>query len=220
MLIVAVSDIHGDAAGIERLAPQLAESDLVLVSGDVTNFGGRREAAAVMGRLANHARRILAVPGNCDKPEVGAWLTEQGLNLDGRAVNIEGLWFAGLGGSLPCPGRTLLEYSEEELGTTLDSVWGEIKKGQPFALLCHQPPQGTKVDRVLGGLHVGSVRIRKFIEDKKPLACFCGHIHESAGSDMIGETVVCNPGPLARGGYVRAVWQGGGISAQTKSINH
>jgi hypothetical protein len=219
MLIVGVTDIHGHTAGMVRLAPVLSAADLVLVSGDITNFGGKQEAEAVLDQLATHSKNILAVPGNCDRPEVGDYLSEKGLNLDGRAVEKDGLWFVGLGGSLPCPGRTLLEYGEDELRESLDSAYQEIPEGRPFLLLCHQPPYGTKVDRVMGSLHVGSRAIRGFIEDKKPLACICGHIHESAETDSIGETIVCNPGPLGRGGYVRAEWQGGGISVRLESLS-
>lgn len=218
MIIIAVSDIHGDAAGIVRLASELEKADLVLVSGDITNFGGRREAVAVLDLLARHARKVLAVPGNCDRPEVGALLSEQGLNLDGRIVGIEGIYFLGLGGSLPCPGRTLLEYSEDELAAALNSSFNSVPEAKPLILLCHQPPYGTKLDRVLGGLHVGSRAIRKFIEEKKPLACLCGHIHESAGRDEAGITTILNPGPLSRGGYIWGEWGKGKLSLELKVL--
>jgi hypothetical protein len=219
MEIIAVSDIHGDLAGIERLAPVLSEADLVLVLGDITNFGGRKEAWAVLDRLGKYSKKILAIPGNCDRPEVGALLSERGLSLDQRAVEVGGLRLAGLGGSLPCPGRTLLEYSEQELAQALEVLGNEISEGSQFVLVCHQPPQGTNLDKVFGGLHVGSRAIREFIEKRKPMACFCGHIHEAAGVDRIEDTAICNPGPLGRGGYVKAVWQGGGISARLESFS-
>lgn len=208
MRIIAVTDIHGDPAGIVRLKAELARADLALVSGDITNFGGRREAASIMEKIQGYCPQILAVPGNCDRPEVGAYLSERGWNLDSRTVELEGLRFLGLGGSLPCPGRTLLEFTEEELASFLNGADSGTKTGAPFVLLCHQPPYGTKLDRVLGGLHVGSRTIREFIEKKKPLACFCGHIHESAGMDNIGATVIANPGPLSKGGFIRAEWDG------------
>ncbi len=216
MLILAISDIHGDIASIERMSSALAGADLVLVSGDITNFGGRGQASSVLEILRRQARRFLAVSGNCDRPEVGELLAENGWSLDGRAVEIEGLWFLGLAGSLPCPGRTLLEFGEEDLAESLESAYGEMPPGKPFVLLCHQPPYGTKVDRAMGGIHVGSRAIRRFIEDRKPLACLCGHIHEAKGSDMIGDTVICNPGPAGRGCYVWAVWDGSRIKPEIR----
>jgi Icc-related predicted phosphoesterase len=163
MKIVAISDIHGNAAGIDRLSPVLESADLVLVSGDITNFGGRREAAAVLDRLSKHAGRVLA----------------------GKAL--------------------------------ADSVSG-LSLGAPLVILSHQPPFGTKADQVRGGRNVGSRTLRKFLEERQPLACFCGHIHESPGLDSIGETRVANPGPLPQGGYVWAEWEGGGLKVELKSV--
>jgi Icc-related predicted phosphoesterase len=69
--------------------------------------------------------------------------------------------------------------------------------------LFHAPPYKTNLDRAaLDGkmaegvpldVHVGSIAIRRFIEDRKPMLTLHGHIHESAeltGSwrDRIGET--------------------------------
>jgi hypothetical protein len=51
---------------------------------------------------------------------------------------------------------------------------------------------------------VGSRAVRRFIEQYQPLLCLTGHIHEAAGMDRIGRTVIVNPGPIARGGFVRA----------------
>lgn len=219
MIIAVATDIHGDLSAAERFGACLPQADLALVSGDITNFGGRKEAEEVLARLAKRSKRMLAVPGNCDRPEVGAFLTEIGCNLDGRFVDIEGLCFLGLGGSLPCPGRTILEYSEEELAETLEAAYREMPQGSPFVLICHQPSYGTKLDRVFGGIHVGSKAVRKFIESRKPLACFCGHIHESTGTDRIGGTIMCNPGPLAGGRYTLAVWDGERISVKVEKTS-
>jgi len=44
-----------------------------------------------------------------------------------------------------------------------------------------------------------AIRVRKFVEDRKPSAVFCGHIHEAHGIDMIGESILVNPGPARHG---------------------
>jgi Icc-related predicted phosphoesterase len=69
--------------------------------------------------------------------------------------------------------------------------------------LFHTPPHETKLDRVAHDgkkfdgvpldLHVGSIAVRRFIENRQPLLTLHGHIHESArltGSwrDRIGRT--------------------------------
>ncbi|MEM2929882.1 MAG: hypothetical protein QW797_03360 [Thermoproteota archaeon] len=46
------------------------------------------------------------------------------------------------------------------------------------------------------GEHIGSVEVRRFIEEESPALCLCGHVHERAGlSEKIGRTLVINPGP-------------------------
>lgn len=55
--------------------------------------------------------------------------------------------------------------------------------------LFHSPPYQTKLDRVAGDgkmidhvpldVHVGSIAVRRFIEDRQPLLTLHGHIHES-----------------------------------------
>ncbi len=40
----------------------------------------------------------------------------------------------------------------------------------------------------------------KYIEENQPLAVVCGHIHEGAGMEKIGETLVINPGSLGEAG--------------------
>ncbi|MDG7015989.1 MAG: hypothetical protein JRM82_01285 [Nitrososphaerota archaeon] len=52
-----------------------------------------------------------------------------------------------------------------------------------------------------GTRHIGSVAIRKYIEDSQPMLALVGHIHESPGIDVIGETTVMNPGPFMTGSY-------------------
>jgi Icc-related predicted phosphoesterase len=71
--------------------------------------------------------------------------------------------------------------------------------------LFHAPPHGTKLDRAaLDGqyvdhapvdVHVGSIAVRRFIEERQPRLCLHGHVHESvrltgAWSDRIGRTLL------------------------------
>ncbi len=57
--------------------------------------------------------------------------------------------------------------------------------------LFHSPPYGSKLDRaamdgrmidhVPADVHVGSIAIQRFIEERQPLLTLHGHVHESAG---------------------------------------
>ena len=44
MKILAMADLHGDVSHLERFAEDLEAADVVLLAGDITQFG-RREAA-------------------------------------------------------------------------------------------------------------------------------------------------------------------------------
>ena len=204
MKIVVIADIHGRIERLERASADLAAADWVVLTGDVTNFGRRAEAERMLERIEAHNTHILAVPGNCDYPEAEAVLTERGYNLHASQRVIDGVVWLGLGGSLPAPGGTPNEYSEEELAGLLEAASVGLDDSVPLLLISHQPPADTKLDRIHAGAHVGSRSVRQFIEQRQPLACFTGHIHEAAGLDHIGDTLLVNPGPLGTGRYALA----------------
>ena len=68
-------------------------------------------------------------------------------------------------------------------------------------LLTHVPPYGV-LDRVDSasippawiGRHAGSKSVLEYIRLKQPHYVFCGHIHESAGFEKLGQTEVYNLG--------------------------
>lgn len=203
--IVGLADIHGDLETIKKIGPDIRQAHAILLVGDITHFGRKKEAAAVVDALAKFNTRILAVPGNCDHPEVSEYLIKRGVSLEGRRMIIDGVGFIGVGGSLPCPGKTPNEISEKQFATALAETAERLPPGMPTVLVSHQPPHNTKTDVVAGGKHVGSKSVRKFIRDTQPLLCFTGHIHEGVAIDTIGRCQVINPGPLREGRYAWAL---------------
>lgn len=204
MIVVALTDLHGRTSRLRSISDDLASADVVLIAGDLTHFGREAAAAEVLREVRNSNECVLAVPGNCDYPEVDACLTSEGVNLDGRCVVLEGVAFVGVGASLPCPGRTPNERSDSQIARTLAEAKAQLSEDTPVILLSHQPPSRTVNDTVRGGMHVGSDSVRRFIEQVQPLICFTGHIHEGRGIDSIGITRIVNPGPLGAGGYAYA----------------
>jgi len=189
------------------MAGKLAAADLLLLCGDITHFGHRKEMAAILDLIRAINPSVLAVSGNCDHPDAEAWLAEQGLSLNGICTEFRGLTLLGLSGSLPCPGKTPQEYEEEEFDALLSGI--QIPRKGPFIMVSHQPPSGTLNDEVSPGQHVGSRAVRQFIERTTPLVCFTGHIHEGTGIDHIGPTAVVNPGPAGKGNCAIAEIAGG-----------
>ena len=65
----------------------------------------------------------------------------------------------------------------------------------PLVLICHAPPQGTKLYQIRPGLHAGSSAVKEFVEEHQPPYFFCGHIHEAEGVEVrLGKTLAVNVG--------------------------
>ncbi len=212
MIIIAIGDIHMDTESIKRI-PGIHKADCVVLTGDLTLVGGRREAGTVLDAVAALNPRIYAQIGNMDRCEVDVMLTERGINLNGSGVILEGVGLFGLGGSTPTPFGTPSEFSEEELEARLQQAYEAVKGARRKILFSHTPPIQTRLDRVRGGLHAGSRAVRKFLERTAVDVCICGHIHEAAGNDRVGSTPVINPGMIGQGGYVCIRCDEEGVSA-------
>jgi Icc-related predicted phosphoesterase len=216
--ILGIVDLHWAGHDPLRL-PDLSEIDLVLLGGDLTHFRGTDVARRIIEEIRGAGAGVLAVCGNCDRPEIETYLEDEGIALDRTARLVGGATFVGLSGGLPfggCP----YERSEQEFAAACDEARvaaGAVAGNGPTILVSHQPPFGTRCDRVLRLKHVGSRSIRRLVEDLQPDLVLCGHIHESRGRDAIGETVVVNPGPWKSGHSIGFSISGSGVELQPES---
>ncbi len=195
MRLLAITDIHGRRNYDSKINSILSRADLVVIAGDITNFGGKNDALAVLDTLKSLNQNLLAVPGNCDQSEVTEVLKHEGINLHGEVKTFNNLCFFGIGGSGFTPFNTPQEYSDEEIELLLGNF---REAGRIQIFVSHAPPFDTKVDRTVMGIHVGGKHIRSFIEKHQPVLCICGHIHEARGIDRIGNTLIVNPGPFPK----------------------
>ncbi len=218
MIIIGLTDIHGDIAFIDQISDQLAGADLVLIAGDLTHFGRKPAARRVTDAIRKHTDRLLAVPGNCDYFEVARYLSEENISLDQRCLSLNDVDVIGIGGSLPCPGKTPNEADEAEFEMNLSLLASGLKAKRPLIFVTHQPPLNTRCDRLNTGIHVGSSAVRRFIETHAPVLCLTGHIHESSSMDTIGDTRIVNPGPLGMGSYAYAELSDDGRYLKTLEI--
>jgi len=202
MKIVSFGDVHMATRNLARMKDVMRDTDLVIVSGDLTNFGGRDDAAKVISEVHGACRRVLAVPGNLDTAEVIPYLEQEGVALHGRGLVSDGVGIFGCGGSNITPLNTPTEFTEDEIYATLLRGYGDVRDVRPLLMICHTPPFETRYDRIAGGRAVGSTAARRFIKEFKPDVCISGHIHESAGVDSIGPTTILNAGPFKDGGYI------------------
>lgn len=212
MNILAISDSHGKEH--DGLYNYLKKNniDLILISGDITNFGPLDFVGKFLNKLASFGAVVMAIPGNCDPTEVvGEIDKSNGICCHNQVINHGNIVIYGFGGSNPTPFNTPTEFDEETLYNSIKSVMDsddikvvkEATDSFPYGkipiLITHAPPKDTDADKIKDGVHVGSESIRKIIEEYQPRLNLCGHIHEAKAFDMIENTVIANPGMLEHG---------------------
>lgn len=200
MKLFAIADLHGALAPIDTAEDQIRESDIVIITGDITKKGTREEARQIVDYISRYNENMLCVHGNMDRKEVMEFLVEKGYSLHGRGGMISGVGFFGLGGSNKTPMRTRTEYSEEELWDFLCSGYEQIKNAETIVLISHVPPRGLR-DRTFFGKRVGSTSVKKFIDENRIDICLSGHIHEASGYEYYNNTLVVNTGSFKKGRY-------------------
>ena len=196
----------------------ITSADLILLTGDLTNFGRRDEATKVFDAIRIINARVLAVHGNLDYPEVKDYLEEQNVSLHGRGLSRGDLHLVGIGGSNFTPFHTPSEYSEEELARTMEQGIAELGGRRPFVLVSHPPPAGCAADRLKSGIHAGSSSVRRCIDQYAPPLCLCGHIHEARSETSLGPTRIINPGMLRDGGWIEINLEANTIRARLRDI--
>ncbi|MFH1709212.1 MAG: metallophosphoesterase [Planctomycetota bacterium] len=207
--ICVISDIHGQLAYLHKLREFMEAqncADLIMLGDYSRTIGSleenRDDIRAIMNPLADRAS-LYALPGNCDAREVPAILKGAGIFAHNCAVTAGGYTVISYGGSNPTPFETPWEIDEEVIYRDLKGLFAAHESGRKI-LAVHAPPRDTKCDVIPSGAHVGSVAIRRIIEEFAPAVVVCGHIHECAGRrDTIGASIVLNVGRLADGHCAR-----------------
>ena len=188
-----IVDIHDNPETMTWLEESVKRYDVVAVGGDIGEL-------ALLYRVVDFAvgKPVFIVLGNHDYPVREMFAAKNVLH--GTSARFGGYTIGGLGGSLPVQGGPL-ELDETEYLVMSKNL------GPVDVLISHQPPINTKTDLSYDGSteagvrSIGSVAIRKYIEETQPILALVGHVHESPGIDMIGRTAVVNPGPFMAGNY-------------------
>lgn len=213
MRILALSDIHERTRPLYFLRKKVGDSpDIVIAAGDLTHFKPVGYALHVLRALSEAlGADVLFVPGNCDPPEL-LKSEPQGIrarNIHGKAVELGGLYFYGIGGSGITPFGTLIEFDESSLRDLVKGAEGYPP--EKLVMVTHQPILGY-FDYVRGE-RVGSAAYREFLERRGPLLWITGHIHEHSGVVKHGRTTIVHPGPFNRGFYALIEIEGGDVRA-------
>jgi len=218
MKIISFGDIHEDSGNLRLLKNELENADIVIVTGDLTNYNGKEEAGKIIEEIMRYNENILAQMGNLDQPEVNDYLNEKGINLHRNGFIKDDIGIFGVGGSNLTPFRTPTEFSEDEIEAFLLEGLEKVREAKFKILVPHMPPKDTKIDVITTGAHVGSQSVRDFILRHKPDISLSGHIHEARGTDKLEGTLIFNAGMFRDGGYVKITKQSEGLSAELKII--
>jgi Icc-related predicted phosphoesterase len=173
-------------------------------------------------RLADSDVPLFLIPGNDDDFAIDPILDSdefRPVNADGKVLDIPGgLQLLSYGWSNVTPWKTPREVPEEELYRRLDELAEGVGDARRAVFMIHVPPHDSGLDTapildenlrptvsagdVLRG-PVGSIAVRRLIEERQPVLSVHGHIHESAGERKIGATLSVNPGSEANHGILR-----------------
>ncbi|MGI6472136.1 MAG: metallophosphoesterase [Candidatus Methanomethylophilaceae archaeon] len=157
-----------------------------------------------IGIIQDINSEVYVIPGNCDPRDMPRKISDVAHDMHGKSTEIDGIHFAGLGGSNITIFGTPFELTENELYQGLKQI---SKKG--MVLMTHVPPYGI-LDQIPSGQSVGSKAVKRIVDEFEPILALSGHVHEARGIVEQDGTVFVNPGP-ARGrlrrisGYQRTV---------------
>jgi hypothetical protein len=197
MKVLIFSDTHGDLRSLERILAQTA--DVYVAAGDLSNFSkGLDRCGEILKPLGE---RLWVLPGNHETHDQTREFCKKFsfVYFHRQLRKIGNTNWAGLGYSNITPFKTPGEYSEAEIAAALSTFDGVPQ----LHLVVHFPPKDTKLDEYAPGQHAGSPTLRTWVEREKPVALYCGHIHETAGmNDTLGVTRCFNVG---KAGYIQEI---------------
>jgi Icc-related predicted phosphoesterase len=200
--IAALADIHYKKIPDESFQPLFAEiggkADVLLICGDLTDYGLPEEAELVVKDLANIQIPVLAVLGNHDlesarEAEVRDVLTQANVKvLDGESAVVAGIGFAGAKGFCGGFGKRMLEpwgeqaiknFVKEAIDETLklESALARLRTKRRIVVLHYSPIQATvegEPPEIFA--FMGSGRLEDPINRYGADAVFHGHAHRGA----------------------------------------
>jgi Icc-related predicted phosphoesterase len=201
--LAAIGDLHITKKSVGVWQPIFAQAneraDVLLLAGDLTDYGLPEEAHVLVNELARTVKiPILAVLGNHDyesgkQDEVRAILAEAGVVvLDGESHEIGEVGFVGVKGFCGGFGRRTLEPWGEVMikhfvreavneGMKLESGLARLRTRQRVALLHYAPVEGTVQGEPLEIFpFLGSSRLEEPLNRYAVAAVFHGHAHRGA----------------------------------------
>jgi Icc-related predicted phosphoesterase len=223
--IAALADLHCSKGSQGQLAPLFAEAaaaaQVLLICGDLTDYGQPDEAHVLVKELTGAKIPIVAVLGNHDHEsgkheEVTAILCEAGVNvLDGETYELHGIGFAGVKGFGGGFGQRMLApwgesaiknfvHEAVEEGLRLERALQRLTTRQRIALMHYAPIRATvEGESPETFAFLGSSRLEEPLSRYPVAAVFHGHAHVGSpeGATSSGVPVYNVSLPLMRKHY-------------------
>jgi Icc-related predicted phosphoesterase len=201
--VAAVADIHVKKTSAGMLQPLFAkateEADVILLCGDLTDYGTSEEAKVLAKEITTSLRiPAIAVLGNHDlesnnEKELVSILTDAGVVvLDGDSYELHGVGFAGVKGFAGGFGRRALgawgeqiikDFVHEAINESLklEAALARLRTAQKIAVLHYSPIQATVEGEPLEIVaFLGSSRLEEPIDRYRVNAVFHGHAHRGS----------------------------------------
>lgn len=197
--LAAVGDIHTTKTSQGTLAPFFAQigasADILLLAGDLTDYGLPEEAHVLVKELGAVRIPVVAVLGNHDyesgkQKEITDILCEAGVKmLDGASIEMMGVGIAGVKGFCGGFGRGALGLWGEEAikifvreaideSLKLESALARLRTPHRIALLHYSPIQATVEGEPCEiWPYLGSSRLEEPLQRYPVEAVFHGHAH-------------------------------------------
>ena len=203
MRIAATADLHYTTQQTslkEQLASVRDEADVLIVAGDLTNFGQPSEMEPLVNVLVRLRLPIIAVLGNHDfesgkQDELVSMMTSEGVKvLDGTGYERDGVGFAGTKGFVGGFGRGVLTaFGEPEIKTfvkvsidealKLERAMAQLRTAKRVVVLHYSPIADTVVGEAPEIYpYLGTSRLAEVIDRHGADLIVHGHAHHGSPS--------------------------------------
>lgn len=202
MRIAATADIHFSPQSYDRIREPMSrvrdEADVLVLAGDLTNFGKPDEMESLLNALLRLRIPTVAVLGNHDyesgrQDELMKLMSTEGIKvLDGSSYERDDVGFAGTKGFLGGFGRGVLTaFGEQEVKAFVQASVDEAMKLERALMMLRAPKRvvvvhyAPVVDTVKGEPaeifpYLGSARLAEVIDRHDAKLCIHGHAHHGS----------------------------------------
>lgn len=199
MKIAATADIHFSPQSYDRIREPLSrvrdEADVLVIAGDLTNYGKPEEMHSLLNALVRLRIPIVAVLGNhdyesCQEQELMRLMTAEGIKvLDGSSYERDGVGFAGAKGFIGGFGRGVLTaFGEKEIKSFVQASIDETMKLEralsmlrtpKIVIVTHYAPIAETVNGEPMEIwpYLGSSRLSEVIDRHGAVLALHGHAH-------------------------------------------